>query len=77
MRSDQANRHGQVLAHGVSEKQQGVLVRIYSLTAFTGQGTQVRLRLDASSWGIGGTLYLDENPTAWFASRLDKHDEKF
>ena len=56
------------------ERQSGALTSIYSLTSFMGTGTEVRLRLDASPWGIGGVLYINEAPKAWYAAKLDDHD---
>ena len=57
-------------------RQKGSITRIYTLNSFLGIGTSVRMRLDASPWGVGGVLLVEETATAWFAAPFDEHDIK-
>ena len=55
-------------------RQKGAISRTYTLSSFIGNGVTLRMRLDASPWGVGGVLYVGDNARSWFAAAYDKHD---
>ena len=55
---------------------QGPLVRDYLLSVYTGSGNNVEICLDASPWGIGGTLALNGKLKTWFCDQLQLTDIK-
>ena len=54
----------------------GTLARIYRMESFFVTYPRVRMLLDASPWGLGGLLVLDEIPCGWFANPLGELDVK-
>ena len=52
----------------------GALTRDFDLEAYLGMGPIVELALDASPWGLGGVLIIDNKPVSYFASQLSTLD---
>ena len=50
------------------------LRRDFNLDAYLGMGPLVELALDASPWGLGGILIVDNKPVSYFASQLTTLD---
>ena len=61
-----------ILAFLNAEK--GSIIRVFTLQAYRGRGTVVRISTDACPWGIGGVLYIGGVPTSWFSSELTTED---
>lgn len=55
------------------EGQLGPLVREFPLEPFCHEAT-VRIATDASPWGIGGVLLINNEPAAWFADQINTED---
>ena len=53
-------------------KQVGALSREYHLSIYVSQGPQVDICLDASPWGLGGYLMINQKIERWFATRLSE-----
>ena len=56
------------------DAERGSIIRVFALQAFRGRGTTVRISTDACPWGIGGVIYVDGAPTAYFSSALAPED---
>ena len=55
-------------------RQTGATKRVYRIDAYFWKGTQLKLTLDASPWGLGATLSVDEVYVCWYAVPLTKVD---
>jgi hypothetical protein len=45
----------------------GSITRPFSVLAYMGQHDCLEFILDASPWGMGGILFVDETAASWFA----------
>ena len=52
----------------------GIIERSFDLTAYRNRGERLYIIVDASPWGLGGVLQVDDNIQEYFSSPLDAHD---
>ena len=57
-------------------RQIGAVKRIYRIEAFFWKGDQLRMTLDASVYGLGGTLSVNNTFVSWYGSQLSKTDSQ-
>ena len=57
-------------------EQSGDMHRQFTLEAFHGRGPRVSMCFDASPWGAGGFLVVDDVLVSWFATPFNKVDEE-
>jgi len=53
---------------------EGDLCRRFTLDAFRGRGPRISLTFDASPWGAGGYLMIDNVLVSWFATEFTSYD---
>ena len=58
------------------ERSAGEVCRIYRMSAYFGHGLPVIIVTDASPWGIGGYLMVNNTALAYYSSPVDSFDEK-
>ena len=54
--------------------EQGKLIRVYRMATYFGRGIRLSLVTDASPYGLGAILYLEDKPLRYFASKVDDTD---
>ena len=74
MRVDQAADPRPQVDKAFLFRQQGSLVRIFRIDAYFSRGDKIQFVLDASPWGLGGILKINNEPKSWYASPLSSHD---
>ena len=52
----------------------GAIVRVYTLSAFGNRGKRINICTDASPWGLGAAIFIDEVAVGWFSSALTQAD---
>lgn len=52
----------------------GAIVRIFTLEAHLGQGQKVQISSDASPWGFGAVLIIDDIPVEYYSEQLSEDD---
>ena len=53
-----------------------VLTRRWSFQEYSEDLARLTMTLDASPWGLGGVLQLDDRLISWFSSPLTRHGER-
>jgi hypothetical protein len=56
------------------QREAGAIVRIFTLEAHLGIGQKVQISTDASPWGFGAVLIIDDVPIEYYAEILSQDD---
>lgn len=58
------------------DKTEGEISRVYRMKAYFGKGLPVAIVTDASPWGIGGYLMVNNTAMAYFSTPITTEDER-
>ena len=58
------------------EKEKASILRTYRVEAYFGKGIQMAIITDASPWGLGGYLTINNTVIAYYADKVTELDEK-
>ena len=56
------------------QREAGAIVRIFTLEAHLGTGQKIQIASDASPWGFGAVLIIDDVPVEYYSEQLSKDD---